>query len=187
MPVSTLDRAESEISARTRRPGATGSGVDALNPRTERAQPLVDPLVAPVDLRDVADGRRAFGAEARDEHRHPGSDVRALQALAVELRRPGDDDAMRVADDDAGAHADELVHEEQAVLEHLLEEEDRPLRLGGNNNRDRREIGRERRPDAVLDLRDLPAEVVLDDEVLPRGHVHRVSSQLDPHAEALEG
>ncbi len=59
----------------------------------------------------------------------PGADVRARQPLAVELRRAGDDGAVRVAEDDPGAHADELVDEEEAALEHLLEDEHRAVRL----------------------------------------------------------
>ena len=34
---------------------------------------------------------------------------------------------MRVTEDDSSAHRDELVHEEQAALEHLLEDEDRAV------------------------------------------------------------
>src|SRR5205823_73010 len=97
---------------------------DALDARPEPAQALVDALVAAVDLPDVADRGRALGGEARNEHGHSRADVRALHALAVELRRPADHDAVRVAEDDPGAHSDELVHEEQAALEHLLEHED---------------------------------------------------------------
>ena len=40
---------------------------------------------------------------------------------ALERRRPGDDGAVRIAEHDPGAHADQLVHEEQPRLEHLLE------------------------------------------------------------------
>ena len=94
------------------------------------AQPLVDALVAAVDLADVADLRGALGAERRDHHRHAGADVGARQPLAVELRRAGDDDAVRVAEDDPRAHADQLVDEEEAALEHLLEDQDRAARLG---------------------------------------------------------
>src|SRR5207253_2671332 len=99
--------------ARTRSRGVSGpSAVGALNPGPEPAQPLVDPLVAAVDLADVADRRRAVRAQARDQHRHPGPDVRALRTLPVQLRGARDDDAVRVADDDPGAHPDQLVHEE---------------------------------------------------------------------------
>ena len=89
---------------------------------------------------------------------------------------------MRVAEDDAGAHRDELVDEEQPALEHLLEDEHGPARLGRGDDGDRRQVGRERRPDAALDLRDLVAEVVDDMELLPGrdadGRLPHV--QLDP-------
>ena len=55
--------------------------------------------------------------------RMSGLDMRC----AVEPRRPVDDHAVRVAEDDPRAHRDELVDEEQAVLEHLLEDQDRAL------------------------------------------------------------
>src|SRR5439155_14626981 len=101
------------------------SVVDALDARAEGPQPLVDPLVAAVDLADVADHRGALGRKRGYEHRHAGTDVRALEPLTVELRRARDDRSVRVAEDDPRAHADQLVDEEQATLEHLLEDEDR--------------------------------------------------------------
>ena len=61
------------------------------------------------------------------QHRHPGADVRARHPLPVEPRRPGHDRPVRVAEDDPRAHRDELVHEEQAALEHLLEDQHRRL------------------------------------------------------------
>ena len=79
---------------------------------------------------------------------------------AEESGRTGDDGAVRVAEDDPRAHRDELVDEEEPALEHLLEDEHRPRRLRRRDDRDRREVGGERGPDAALDLRDLAAEVV---------------------------
>ena len=81
----------------------------------------------------------------RDQHRHAGADVRALHPLAVELRRAVHDRPVRVAEDDPRAHVDELVDEEQAVLEHLLEDQHRALGLRRDGEGDRREVGRERR------------------------------------------
>ena len=73
---------------------------------------------------------------SRDQHRHPGADVGAREPLAVEPRRPAHDDAVRVADDYPRAHRDKLVHEEKAILEHLLEDKHRPPRLRRNRDRD---------------------------------------------------
>ena len=112
-----------------RGPGAVGDARTAHSSARSidapsAAQPLVDALVPAVDLPDVPDRRRALGAERGDHHRHAGADVRALEPLAVQPRRAGDDGAMRVAEDDSRAHRDELVDEEQAALEHLLEDQD---------------------------------------------------------------
>ncbi len=84
-----------------------------------------------------------------------------------------------ITEDDARAHRHELVGEEQPALEHLLEHEHGATRLCRDDDRDRREVGRELRPGAVLDLRDRPAEIVDDPELLSRRHVNRVGFQLD--------
>src|SRR5947208_2674067 len=114
--------------------------VDAIDVRAEGAQAFVDSFVALVDLVHGADRRRAFRAEARQQHRHPGTNVRALHPLPTQLRGPGDNGTVRIAEDDAGSHAHELVREEQTVLEHLLEHEDRPLCLSCDRQRDRGEV-----------------------------------------------
>src|SRR4051812_23917052 len=71
----------------------------ALDARPERAQALVDPLVAAVDLPDVPDLRDAVGAQGGDQHGHAGADVGRLHPLAAQPRRAGDDRAVRVAED----------------------------------------------------------------------------------------
>ena len=150
-------------------------------------KPLVDALVAAIDLADVPDRGRALGAERGDQHRHAGADVRARQTLAVETCRSGDHGPVRVAENDACSHRDELVDEEEPALEHLLEDENRSVRLCRGDDGDRREVGREGRPRAVLDLRNLPTEIVLDHELLPGRHAERRLPHLDPNPEALEG
>src|SRR5207302_1668148 len=124
---------------------------------------------------------------ARMQHHHPGPDVGTRQPLAVELRPAGHDHAVRVAEDDPRAHVHELVDEEEPTFEHLLEDEHRPTRLGGNDDRDGRQVGREGGPRAVLDLRDLAPEVVSDLEVLAVRDMD--GAPVDPHAdtETLEG
>ncbi len=82
------------------------------------------------------------------------------------LRGTVDDRAVGVAEGDPRSHRDQLVGEEQAVLEHLLEDQDRALRLGGERQRDRGQVGRERRPGSVVDLRDRVAEIVADRQPL---------------------
>ena len=128
----------------------------------------------------------ALGAERGDHHRHAGADVGALEALSDEPGRAGDDGAVRVAEDDPRAHRDELVDEEQPALEHLLEDEHRARRLRRGDDGDRGEVGRERRPDAALDLRDLAAEVVHDAELLARRHAQGRLPHLELDPELAE-
>ena len=75
---------------------------------------------------------------------------------------------MRIAEHDARAHADQLVDEEQARLEHLLVNEHEPLALRRGDERDRHRVGRERRPRLILELRHVSAEVALNDLLLLR-------------------
>src|SRR5262249_20893773 len=110
--------------------------VAALDLGAERAQPLLDALVAADDLADVADRRGALRAEARDQHRPARADIGALHSLPVEPCRPGHDGAMRVAEDDPRPHVDELVDEEQPALEHLLEDEHGAPGLRGDSESD---------------------------------------------------
>ena len=99
-------------------------------------------------------------------------------ALAVELGRPAHDRSVRVAEHDARAHRDELVDEEQPVLEHLLEDHDRAVGLGRDGRGDAGEVGRERRPGAVVDLRDGVALVGLDREASWSGGTRSASPSI---------
>src|SRR5690606_40705029 len=55
----------------------------ALDLGAERLELALDVLVAAVDLRHVADDRRALGAQRGEQQRHPGADVRAGDAVAL--------------------------------------------------------------------------------------------------------
>src|SRR5688572_1834345 len=160
--------------------------LDALDAGAEVAQTLVDPLVAAVDLPDVPDRGRALGAKRGDQHGHAGADVRAGEPFAVQLRRAGHDRAVRIAEDDPRAHRNELVDEEEPALEHLFEHEHGAVRLRRGDDGNRRQIGRESGPGSVLDLRDLPAEIVLDFQPLTWRNTHRRPLDLDPDAETPE-
>src|SRR5829696_9285372 len=103
----------------------------ALDPRAKRGEALVDPLVAAVDLAHVADLRHTLGAQRGDQHRHAGADVGRLEPLAAQPRRAGYHRPVRIAEDNVRAHVHQLVGEHQPVLEHLLEDQDRSLRLRG--------------------------------------------------------
>ena len=92
--------------------------------------------------------------------------------------RAADDRAVRVAERDVGAHQHELVGEDQAVLEHPLVDQDRALALRRERDGDRRQVGRERRPRAVLDLRLVLADVARGDQLLAAGDDHVVAVEL---------
>src|SRR4051812_44901020 len=77
-----------------------GLGGDALDVRAEIAQALVDALVAAIDLSDVADLAATLCTEGGQEHRHSGTDVRRLDALAAQAPRARDDRAVRIAHHD---------------------------------------------------------------------------------------
>ncbi len=80
----------------------------------------------------------------------------------------------------------QLVGEEEARFEHLLEDHHRPLGLRGDDDHDRQEVGRKQRPRSVVDLRHGGADVVADAQLLiPRNaDVFPFDLQLD--AELLE-
>jgi hypothetical protein len=93
---------------------------------------------------------------------------------------------VRVAEDDPRAHPDELVDEEQAVLEHFLEDEHGASRLGRHRKGDRRQVRREGWPRPVFDLRDLRPDVVLDRELLTARDAYGVLAEIALDAEPLE-
>ena len=103
------------------------------------------------------------------------------------MRGARHDDAVRVARDDLRAHLPQVVDEVEARLEHLLEEEARAACLRGEDDQDRQEIRRERRPRPVGDGRNRVAEVVFHLETLPLRNVAerpRLRVNRPRHAEA---
>src|SRR5437764_9684623 len=99
------------------------------DPRPDGVQSLLDPLVSPIDLMNVVDDALPLRAERGEQQRHAGADVGAGDLRAVEAIAADDDGAVRIAQDDARPHGDELVGEEEARLEHLPEDHGRPLGL----------------------------------------------------------
>src|SRR5437879_4842574 len=80
-------------------------------------------------------------------------------ALCCAIRSgPGDHRPVRIAQHNACAHADQLVHEEESRLEQLLEDQQDPFALRRDHDRDRHEVGGKGGPRAVLQLRDVPAQ-----------------------------
>src|SRR5438876_2323810 len=78
----------------------------APDPRADRVEPLLDPLVAAVDLMDVVDDALAFGAERGEQQGHAGADVGAGDLRAVQAVAADDDGPVRIAQNDARAHGD---------------------------------------------------------------------------------
>src|SRR5450759_823481 len=158
--------------------------VDASNRGTERVQALIDALVAALDLADVVDEARTFGAQCREQHCHSRADVRRLEERAAQARRPVYQRAVRIAEHDARAHGGPLVDAEHARLEHLLVHENESLALRRGDDRDGHRVRGERRPRLVFELRHMAAHVGLDLPRLLRRHdqVRPILYALDPQA-----
>ena len=93
---------------------------------------------------------------------------------------------MRIAEHDTGAHADELIGEVEARLEHFFVHEDHAFTLGRRDDRDGHDIGRERGPRLILKLRHMSAEVTLDDARLLGGNDEIVAVDQTGDAKAFE-
>ena len=59
-----------------------------------------------------------------------------------------------VAEDNLGSHIDELVDKEQATLKHLLVDEHRAASLGGYDNHDGQQVGRQSGPGGIRQCHD---------------------------------
>ena len=77
---------------------------------------------------------------------------------------------MRITEQDARAHRDQAVDEEQPALEELLVDQHGTFALGGEYQRQRREVGRKTGPRGVVDLRDAAVDVGHDHPLLRCGH-----------------
>ena len=86
---------------------------------------------------------------------------------------------MRIAQHDARAHADELVHEVQAALEHLLVDQHRPDGLGGDDDGRAHHVGRESRPGRIVDLGDGAAQIGHHGQRLAARHQHVFALHLE--------
>src|SRR5262252_5627568 len=160
---------------------------EALDFRAQRAEPLIDALVAALDLSYVVDHRIPLGRQGGEQNGHAGADVGALDLPSPQLRRARDHGAMWIAEHDARSHADQLVHEKEARLEHLLEHKQRPFALRRHHDRDRHQVGGERRPGSVLELRDVAPEIGADAALLVLRDDQRIAVDPRPHAESVEG
>ena len=105
---------------------------DPGDPGSEGVEASVDVLVTAVDLFDVLDRARTFGAHRRDQQRHTRTDVGRSHARSPQPHLVVMSDhrrAMGVAEDDLGPHVDQLIDEKQAAFEHLLVNQHRAFGL----------------------------------------------------------
>ena len=114
----------------------------------------------------------AFGAQRRKQQRHAGANVGTRDLGADETPAAHDDRAVRIAQDDAGAHRDEFVGEEESRFEHLLEDHHRPFRLCPEDDHDRQKVGGKERPRSIVDLRHRRPDVVADAKLLIFRHAN---------------
>src|SRR5258708_17497709 len=87
--------------------------VHAPHLSAECNESLVHSLVAALDLTDVVDDALSFGAKRGDEKSHSSADVWRIERCTAQCRWSGNESAMRIAQDNLGAHRDQFVDEEQ--------------------------------------------------------------------------
>src|SRR5690242_12381553 len=110
---STPNAAKSPIASRSGSTLAHGI-VDPRDVRAECSEPLIDALISALDLPHVVDGARSLGTQRGEQDRHPRPNVGGLDRGAPQSTGSGHQRAVRIAQHDSRAHADELVHEKHA-------------------------------------------------------------------------
>ncbi len=124
-PRRGLQRIPLRAPGRTRGVGMRRFSADDI--RAERNEALDEILVAALDGLDFENRARAFGRQRRGDERHARADVAAVERAALELRRAGHDDAVRIAEEQIGAHRAQLLEREETQLVHPVVHE-RPAR-----------------------------------------------------------
>ncbi len=149
-----------------------------------------DVFVAAVYLLDVVYGGGALGAHGGKEHGNTGADIGAHKACGLQgdaMIMADDNGAVRIAEDDLGAHVYEAVNEEQPALEHLLVDEDAAFALGGYDQHHGQKVRGEAGPGGIGKGHDgtvqeglnLVAFLLRDKDIVP--------SLLQVYAKAAEG
>src|SRR5919205_3189401 len=118
----------------------------------QRGQAVDEVLVAALDELDVVDLAASRGGQGGQGQRGARAQVGAVDRAALQLRRPGDDAAVRVAQHDAGAHRHELVDEEHAPLVHPVVHEGGAGGLRGQHDDGRGQVGGEAGPGVGCNL-----------------------------------
>ena len=79
------------------------------------AQPLDQRRIAALDRLERRDAALPVGGERRGNQRHPGPEVARVEQRPAQLLRAADDDAVRVAEKQIGAHRAQLLEREQTA------------------------------------------------------------------------
>ena len=95
--------------------------------------------------------------------------------------------SMRVAEDNLGAHVDELIDEEQTALEHLLMEQDGAARLGGYHDEHAEQVGRQSGPGGISQCHDGAIDKRVDYIVLLAGDIQVVTIHLHTDTQSAKG
>ncbi len=93
----------------------------------QRGQFLIHLFVSTVNLADIADGRFALGRKGGQNQGHTGADIRAFHFLTVKAGGSLDDHAVRVAQDNLGAHADQFIGKKHPAGVHPIMKRTVPL------------------------------------------------------------
>ena len=94
--------------------------------------------------------------------------------------------AVRVAENDLRSHVDELVHEEQPALEHLLMDEHTALALGGHHKHHAQKVRCKPRPRCIRKRHDGTVKERLDDIALLLRDKNIVPPLLQLYAKSAE-
>src|SRR6185312_14890163 len=136
-----------------------------LNRSSQPVQALVNILVSAVNLIDILYHALSFGAHGRDQQGNACPDIRAAHADAAQLllsAKTNDCGTVRVAENDAGTHIQQLVHKEQPALKHFLMNEHASFRLRGYHQQYAQEIRCESGPGMIVNSEHGPIEVGLN-------------------------
>ena len=95
--------------------------------------------------------------------------------------------SMRVAEDNLGAHVDELIDEEQTALEHLLMEQYGAARLGGYHDEHAEQVGCQSGPRCIGQRHDGTVDKRVDYIMLLSGNIQVLTIHLHADTQSAEG
>ena len=100
---------------------------------------------------------------------------------------PHDDSAVGITQDNLSAHVDELIHKEQAALEHLLMNEHRALGLSSHHQQYAQQVGGESRPGGIAEGHEGAIDEGFYLVVVVTGNIDVIALTLHTDAHAAEG